>query len=90
MALRSIVFSGPDTYTVSGANTITMSANHNTLMTNAGSHVITAPINSQGHLSIFAADGTTLRVSNLTHDATKAFTKAGIGVAEVNACAGGN
>jgi hypothetical protein len=84
VTLRSMSFNSPNSYTVAGANTITLAGEQNSFINNGGSHTISVPVVAQGHVATYIAPNSTLTIENLTTDDSRAFGKAGIGSLVVN------
>jgi hypothetical protein len=84
VTLRSMHFNNASGMTVSGANTITLTGDSSSMVTNTGVNTVSAPINSNDHLSVWTAANATLVTSNFTHSTTKNIAKAGTGTWEVN------
>jgi hypothetical protein len=84
VTLRSLVFNSSNSYTVGGPGTISLSAETGDLISNAGAHTVTAPVNISGHTSVFNHSGSTLTLTHLTTNPAKFFGKTGAGTLEVN------
>src|SRR5262249_9171002 len=82
--LRSMSFNSSDAYNLSGNSTITLSAITSTLYTSAGTHVVSAPVNVTGHLSICNLDGSSLALTHFTQDPSKNISKTGDGTLILN------
>ena len=57
VTLRSMAFNSANSYAIGGSSTITLSGttsgNSSTIACNAGTHTVSAPINSTDHLSLY-------------------------------------
>jgi hypothetical protein len=84
VTLRALRFDSANSYTIGGASTISLTAETNNFVVNAGSHSITAPVAVTGHMSIYNRAGTTLTASNVSTDPTKFFSKTGTGTLAIN------
>ncbi len=84
VTLRSLVFNSSNSYTVGGTSTISLAAETGDLISNAGAHLVNAPVNISGNVSVFNHEGSTLTLTKLTTNPAKFFSKTGAGTLEVN------
>ncbi|CAN5623438.1 hypothetical protein BH09PLA1_BH09PLA1_18220 [soil metagenome] len=86
VTLASLTFDSPGTYTIgAGGGRLAIRGNASTpsILVNAGSHVINAPVDLQATTNATVATGSTLTIADLTATG-QALVKAGGGVLQVN------